>query len=156
MLRKWRQNSTLAMIETLERWKLTPAERLRAVIEDPQPAWKVRRDGMIELAIRSWALKDSVAAVAVAEVDQQRLSYFQSLCRKLGATEEQARLQAFMYYAALYGECVIKIKESNSARAKRRALLSRFIMGSDVIFPDFSRMSGGQKSRSRPLEHTAS
>jgi AcrR family transcriptional regulator len=134
ILRRWQQRATLSVIECLEHGGMPAAERLWRLQERSQSSLQARRNVQVELAIRGWARKDKVAAAAVAEVDQQRLSYIQSLCRALGFSEDESRVRAFLLYAVQFGECLIKIDETDTARGKRHEQLTKSIVGSDKAF----------------------
>lgn len=152
ILRSWQHSATLSIIERLEHSEMTPAERLRRLVEGPQSSQRSRLGALVELAIRGWARKDPMAAAAVAEVDEQRLRYIQSLCRALGSSDDEARVRAFLLYAAQFAECLIRIDESETVRTKRRARLTKSIMGTGVVF---SRGGGGGKKPARALAASA-
>jgi AcrR family transcriptional regulator len=158
VLRRWQQRATLSIIERLEHSGMSTAERLRKLVVEPQSTPQSRKGGFVELAIRAWARKDPVAAAAVKEVDQQRLTYLQSLCRALGSSEEEALARAYLLYAAQFAECLITADESSAERTKRLARLTKTIMGTDAIFAKADNTASGRRKQagSLPLEFTAS
>ncbi len=133
ILRRWQQRATLSVIECLEHGGMPAAERLWRLQERSQSSLQARRNVQVELAIRGWARKDKVAATAVAEVDQRRLSYIQSLCRALGFSEDESRVR-FPPVCSAVRECLIKIDETDTARGKRHEQLTKSIVGSDKAF----------------------
>jgi AcrR family transcriptional regulator len=145
VLRTWQQRSTLSIIERLEHSGMSATERLRKIVLEPQSTPQSRKAAFVELSIRNWARKDPTAAAAVAEVDEQRLTYYQSLCRALGSSNEEAQVRAYLLYAAQFAECLITVDEKPDERAKRLARQTKSIMGSDAIFAKAETRANGRK-----------
>jgi hypothetical protein len=69
----------------------------------------------LEIAIRAWAKTDDRVAIAVAEIDRQRVDYIASLLRELGIEARTARLRALIVYLAAIGSYFTQDSESRGA-----------------------------------------
>ena len=151
VLRTWQQRSTLSIIERLEHSGMSATETLKKIVLEPQSTPQSRKAAFVELSIRNWARKDPTAAAAVVEVDEQRLTYFQSLCRTLGSSNEEAQVRAYLLYAAQFAECLITVDENADERAKRLARQTKSIMGTDAIFAKDDTRANGRKREAGKL-----
>ncbi|MBS0416479.1 MAG: TetR/AcrR family transcriptional regulator [Proteobacteria bacterium] len=128
MLRTWQRKATLAIIERLEQSDKPAGERLRKILELPHFTNKGRRGALVELAIRDWARRDELAAVAVKEVDEQRLRYIAALYRSKGLKEEEASARAYLMYAYQFAETLIVTTENEAQQKSRRALCTEWLI----------------------------
>jgi hypothetical protein len=64
----------------------------------------------IELAIRSLARTDDVAAKAVRSVDRERLRHVGELFAALGWPAAQAQARAILFYSYLFGQALLDAK----------------------------------------------
>ena len=107
LLANWRRRMTTAVIEGLGARSGGAAARLRALLELPRrpraPAF-----ARVEQAIRDWSRRDARAAEAVREVDAIRLAYFEGLLREAGLDAETARRRAYLAYAMMMGDSVLR------------------------------------------------
>jgi AcrR family transcriptional regulator len=111
MLEKWRRDATFAVIARLEA-DVSPAQRIRRLIDLPVGGGSAKRGQNLELAIRLWANHDPGAAAAIEEIDQHRLSYLVSQLRGNGMTEAKAAARAYLIYAFILAESFIPSKAS--------------------------------------------
>jgi AcrR family transcriptional regulator len=99
ILNHWRRTATLAIIARLDQTEQTAAGRLRQLLKLPFHGPRAERGANVELSIRLWGRRDSRAATALAEVDQLRLSYIESLLRDCGFDAASAKARAILAYA---------------------------------------------------------
>lgn len=107
MLRTWKRRATLAIIQRVEHSGASPAERLRQMIDLPYHSPKSYSAARVELAIRAWARRDKSAANAVAEVDEQRLTFLASLLKRIGFDDLDASVRAYLIYSYNIAESLI-------------------------------------------------
>ena len=127
MLRAWKRRATLAIIERLEHGAVSTVDRLQQMIDLPYHSPKSFAAARVELAIRAWARSDKRAANAVAEVDEQRLTYLTGLFRRIGYDELDASVRAYLVYSYMISESLIvtgstqnnqKMLDARRARAR--------------------------------------
>lgn len=124
MLNEWRSTASVRIFRRLETEKKPVKSRLSHLLALPFASPKSERAASIELAIRLWARADKSVAAAVAQVDRRRLAYFAQLFEEHGASKEDARGRAFLFYAYLMAEAIIIVdKKSGVLEACERALL---------------------------------
>jgi AcrR family transcriptional regulator len=66
------------------------------------------RNSAVEAKVRHWARTDSLARAAVLNVDQMRLAFFEELFRKGNFSERDARARAYLAYAVMMGDSILK------------------------------------------------
>lgn len=124
MLKEWRGAATMQIYRRLETSPKPVRSRLEHLLALPFASPKSARAASIELAIRLWARADKSVATAVAHVDRRRLAYFAKLFEEHGASKDDARGRAFLFYAYLMAEAIIVVdKKSGVLEACERALL---------------------------------
>jgi AcrR family transcriptional regulator len=106
VLAEWRRRMTVDVTGRLESAGEPPAMLRRALslIRKKRPT----RQGAIERSVRQWARTDAVAEGAVVEVDGLRRDFFQSVFRKAGHGEADARRRAYVAYAIMMGDSVLQ------------------------------------------------
>ncbi len=97
MMDYWRQRTTTGLVAELGAMDASPQDRLARLFTISQTD-RARIGASIELAMRTWALTDDRPARALAEIDRQRLAYFESVVIANGIPAEQAPARAFMIY----------------------------------------------------------
>jgi AcrR family transcriptional regulator len=99
ILNEWRRQATLRIIARLDQTEQTPAGRLRHLIKLPFQGARSERGANVELSLRLWGRRDPRAAAALAEVDQLRMSYIESLFRDSGFDAARAKARAVLAYS---------------------------------------------------------
>jgi AcrR family transcriptional regulator len=123
MLKRWRKRSSYAVYTRLEREAESAEARLERLLDLPYSGARASRAAAIELAIRLWARRDSRAEDAVQKIDRIRLDYYAKLMVERGYAPKAARQQAFLFYAALMAEALIRVDNAEQVRADLRATL---------------------------------
>lgn len=107
LLARWRQRMTTNVIDRLAALGQRPNERLRALFVLPgrpnSPPF-----ARVEQSIRDWGRRDEQARHAVKEVDDIRLSYFKDLLVAQGLSEAVALKRAYIAYAIMMGDSVLR------------------------------------------------
>jgi AcrR family transcriptional regulator len=98
-LERWRRRATLALIERIDRGAMTPAERLRQILQLPFRGRRAAQAASVELAVRLWGRGDPRARVTLEEVDELRLRYISQVFVDAGAPADEARARAILAYA---------------------------------------------------------
>lgn len=94
LLQDWKVHKTQTIIESVEAATDDPHIKLLKLFE------LVAEDyDRLEQAVRVWAMKDEKAAIAIAEVDQRRLHYAQTLFHQLGFSPADAKMRARIAYS---------------------------------------------------------
>ncbi len=107
MLKEWRKRASYRIASRIESRASTPDERLKQTLALPNSTSRSKRAAAIELAIRLWAGRDTVAAKAVKHIDRVRLDYYAKLYGDMGFAPAKARQQAYVFYAALMAQAFI-------------------------------------------------
>jgi AcrR family transcriptional regulator len=127
-LQAWREQATMLLTERLERAHPDPREQLRDVISLPSRGRAAQRAARIELAIRAWARRDSMARQAVDEADGSRIAYIAQLFSALGFGVSEARFRAFALYAYLVAESQIAAPIAQLQRQERDRFVERLML----------------------------
>jgi AcrR family transcriptional regulator len=109
MLKQWRKWATYQVGDRIEKAVMDAGERLRRTLALPTSGPRATRAAAIEMAIRLWARRDEEAAAAVERIDHQRLRYYAKLFVERGHDEDEARRRAYLFYAALMSQAIVKI-----------------------------------------------
>jgi hypothetical protein len=113
----------LQLTARLERAHDDPREQLRDVISLPFRGRSAARAARIELAIRAWARRDTMARHAVDEADSSRIGYIAQLFSAIGFPLREARSRAFLLYTYVVGESLMATQGTATLRQER----SRFV-----------------------------
>lgn len=107
LLSRWRQRMTTNVIDRLSTLGQSPTERLRALFDLPRrpasPAF-----ARIEQSVRDWGRREDHAMEAVREVDEIRFLYFRTLLEEHGLDPETAERRAYIAYAIMMGDSVLR------------------------------------------------
>lgn len=123
VLAAWRERATLQLTQRLERASPDPLAQLRDVISLPFRGRSARRAARIELAIRAWARRDTMARRAVDEADALRIGYIAQVFSSLGFGIAEARHRAFL----LYSYVVAESQFGSPGTAEQRQERARFV-----------------------------
>ena len=107
VLQAWRTRSTDALTRRLQGSRGEPQAQLRDVISLPHRGRAAVRAARIELAIRAWARRDSMAREAVDEADASRIDYHRQIFEALDFVPEEAKLRAFVLYSCEVAESLL-------------------------------------------------
>ena len=99
ILKSWRLAATENLTRRLESASSDPREQLQDVLTLPFRGRSAARASRIELAIRAWARRDSMAKHAVDEADAARIAYIAQVFSSLGFGLQAARWRACIVYS---------------------------------------------------------
>lgn len=102
----WRQRTTTGLVAELAAMDATPEARLERLFGISQMD-RARTGSHIELAMRTWALTDTRAARALADIDRHRLAYFEAVVAASGVPAEQASARAFLIYSYVICDTIL-------------------------------------------------
>lgn len=119
----WHFNNRQELLDAiLEKWRLEQRviQRVEAIGGSPKHKLlnllnsvprKVHRNnsGATELAVRSWARNDEMAAQAVAYVDKERIIWTKNRLLDMGFEEEVAEMRAFIIYSYIMSQGVFSL-----------------------------------------------
>jgi AcrR family transcriptional regulator len=104
MLQHWKMEATDNIIVVLKERAMSPADRLRQLVEVATGEANAQYGGvMAEAAIRDWARCDALAAQTVKTVDVERLDYLDVLFAQCSKTPTSSRTNSVILYGALIG-----------------------------------------------------
>ena len=127
VLQAWREQTTVQLTLRLERAHVDPREQLRDVLSLPIRGRAAQRAARIELAIRAWARRDTMARQAVDEADGARLAYISQVFSSLGFGLAEARWRAFATYAYVVAESQIAAPIAQLQRAERDRFIEQLM-----------------------------
>ncbi|MCL4739586.1 MAG: TetR/AcrR family transcriptional regulator [Burkholderiaceae bacterium] len=125
VLQAWRAHATEQLTRRLESAHEDPREQLRDLLTLPRRGRAATRAARIELAIRAWARRDTMARAAVDEADSTRIGYIAQVFSALGFGIAEARQRAFMLYAQLIAESLLADHGSPTQRQDRARFAER-------------------------------
>jgi len=128
VLQAWRARATDALTRRLTVAQGDPQAQLRDVISLPHRGRAAVQAARIELAIRAWARRDSMAREALDEADASRIDYHRQIFEALGFSPAEARLRAFTLYSCEVAESLLHRQGSASDRDARQRFLQQFMM----------------------------
>lgn len=123
VLRTWRERTTGGIIARVNSQAGDARARLHSLFGLPNRSAAAVEGAALELAIRAWARRNAQARAAVDAVDEERLRYTASLFRDLGYTQDEAEARAFVGYAYLIGESLIRSQGTERAKKGRRQFI---------------------------------
>jgi AcrR family transcriptional regulator len=127
MLDAWRQAATDQIIERFSR-EADPQRQLQDLLSLPFRGRSAERAARVELAIRDWARRDSLARHALDDVDARRISYIAQCFSALGFGIAEARARAFLLYGWEVSESLMPRQGTAAQKQERSALLSRMLL----------------------------
>lgn len=128
VLNTWREAATEQIIERFESKHANARSLIKELISLPFRGRSAERAARIELAIRAWARRDSMARQAVDDVDARRISYHAQCFSALGFPIAEARARAFAMYAYEVAESVLSNQGNAAQKAERSALVERLLL----------------------------
>jgi AcrR family transcriptional regulator len=107
LLESWRRRMTLNIANRLGRLTNGAVNTVRALLALPRKTFSA--DGAaVEMSIREWGRREKVAHDALKEVDDIRLKSFEQSFQSLGFSARDARLRAYIAYAIMMGDSILK------------------------------------------------
>jgi len=107
LLNSWRRRMTLNIANKLGRVATGAVSSLRAMLALPRKTFSAA-GAAIEMSIRDWGRREKLAHDALKEVDKIRLSSFERSFQGLGFSAREARLRAYVAYAIMMGDSILK------------------------------------------------
>lgn len=130
VLNTWRIRATEQIIARFNAEHRDPREAIRALLTLPLRGRTAQRAARIELAIRAWARRDTLAKRAVADIDARRTRFITECFAAMGFTANEARCRAFLVYASMTADALLQPVESVEAQNERRAMVERLLVQS--------------------------
>lgn len=131
----WRRRMTLNIVTRLTRSAADGLSTLRGFLALPRRAFS-KRGAAIEMSIRDWGRREPTARQALKEVDLIRLSSFERIFRGLGFPAREAKIRAYVAYAIMMGDSILKETLSNEVSTDEFVELSARLLASPA--PDQS------------------
>jgi AcrR family transcriptional regulator len=98
IIQAWQFTNTEDVMQKVEAERGSPQEKILHLFKI-----SAEDDDRLEKAMRIWAIYDSRAAAAIAQVDRQRLDYLQHLFLQTGFNNTEAEVRARVAYATRLG-----------------------------------------------------
>ncbi len=128
VLQQWRRRATIDLSRRiLEVSSEDLQTRLRTLISLPHRGRSAVRAARIELAIRAWARRDSLAREAVDEADRSRLQVHIDTFRALGYSSAESSQRAFLTYSYELGESLMHHLGSDEERRARQDFVEQLV-----------------------------
>jgi AcrR family transcriptional regulator len=107
LLNSWRRRMTLNIYNKLGRVSTGAVSTLRALLALPRKKFSAA-GAAIEMSIRDWGRRETVAHDALKEVDEIRLRSFEQSFQRLGFSAREARIRGYIAYAIMMGDSILK------------------------------------------------
>jgi AcrR family transcriptional regulator len=107
LLASWRRRMTLDIAGRLGRLANGAVGTLSALLTLPRKTFSAA-GAAVEMSIRDWGRREKRAHGALEEVDRIRLRSFEQSFLKLGLPAREARLRAYVAYAIMMGDSILK------------------------------------------------
>ena len=122
LMNAWKQRTTESVITELEN-DLSPESRLTKLV-----GLALSNEFSLDKAMRSWSMDDNRVNKIVAEVDNQRITYIESLLEALRTDKQEISLRARVLYWSCIGRSVIEGDPKSSFReADIKRLIKMFL-----------------------------
>lgn len=108
VLEHWMDRATIQVTRWARSEDARGVERLCRLLSLPALTPPDKKGADIELAVRSWARREKLAADTVREVDRIRFDYFVELMSDLGLEGDEARRRAAIAQAFMLGEALLQ------------------------------------------------
>ena len=108
ILEKWHKDQRV--IKKVENIGGTPKEKLINLLESVPRSTQRNNSGATELAVRSWARNDTLAAETIAIVDKERIDWVKGYFIELGYDESVAESRAFLTYGYIMAQGIFSIE----------------------------------------------
>lgn len=116
VLEHWMDRATIQITRWARAEDTRGMERLTRLLSLPANTPPDKRGADIELAVRSWARREKLAADTVKKVDRLRADFFLELIEELGFSGEEARRRAAIAQSFMLGEALLKTGASKAER----------------------------------------
>ncbi len=128
ILQGWRDAATEQVTRRFSNAASNPRDLLHEVLSLPFRGRSALRAGRVELAIRDWARRDTLARQAVDEADNTRISYISQCFSALGFSIPQARHRAGILYAYQLGESLMAHQGAHAQKNGRSDLVEQLLL----------------------------
>ena len=106
ILEAWRKKNTLNVMNRIVS-VLTPLRSLRGLLSLPRRPGSIR-GARVEMSVRDWSRRDNNTYRSLQEIDVIRLRGFEQLFRRMGFAAKEARARAYVAYAIMMGDSILK------------------------------------------------
>lgn len=141
VLQAWRVRATDALTRRLAVAQGDPKAQLRDVISLPHRGRAAARAARIELAIRAWARRDTMARAALDEADASRIEYHRNIFEALGFEADDAQLRAFVLYSCEVAESLLHGQGQKAHHLARQQFLEALMQ--TPLKPSVDQQSAG-------------
>ncbi len=128
MLQHWMNRATLATISRINHQSENAAARLEQLITLPARTNPEAHGAEIELAIRSWARSNELAANTFKEVDRIRTDYLRNIFRELNFKEKEVKLRADIAHSFIVGSPLLRHSGSDKSRLDNAKMLAAMLL----------------------------
>jgi len=108
----WKQRTTESVIDELDN-NLSPERRLTKLV-----GLTLSNELTLDKAMRSWSMEDHRVSQFVAEVDNQRILYVESLLEAIMPNKQDLALKAKVLYWSCIGQSVVETNSKSTYRKK--------------------------------------
>ncbi len=136
LLLGWQEEQTEQVIEGYRRQGVQRDDLIRELVDLPSHGRAAARGASVELAIRAWARRDDKARRVVDRVDAKRLDYIQDCFAHLGFAPADARSRAFLLYAYMQSESLLRNQGSAADKDHRRRFVAQALLAPATADPD--------------------
>lgn len=123
VLNHWMERATLQVTRWARAEETAGADSLRRLLSLPATTPPDKHGADVEIAIRSWARREELAARTVREVDAIRRDFFVELMTELGFSGEDAQRRAAAAQSFMLGEALL---HKETGRDERLAIVGAF------------------------------
>ncbi|MGE3066498.1 MAG: TetR/AcrR family transcriptional regulator [Hyphomicrobiaceae bacterium] len=141
ILDAWRKKNTLNVMSRIVSMA-APLRSLRGLLALPRRAASAR-GARVEMSVRDWARRDDATFRSLREIDHTRLRSFEQLFLRLGFAGRDAKARAYVAYAVMMGDSVLK--DTIGGEAPAETYLDTAI-GLLTAPPAAARTGGGKRT----------
>ncbi|QDZ00343.2 TetR/AcrR family transcriptional regulator [Nitratireductor mangrovi] len=116
VLEHWMDRATIQVTRWARSEEEGGLERLERLLSLPANTPPDKRGAEIELAVRSWARREKLAADTVRKVDEVRADFFRELMADLGLDGEEAAKRAAIAQSFMLGEALLQTGRTKAER----------------------------------------
>lgn len=129
VLEHWMDRATIQVTRWARSEEGTGKERLARLLSLPANTPPDKHGADIELAVRSWARREKLAAETVRKVDEMRAEFFLELMGALGFSGGEARRRAAIAQSFMLGEALLKTHPDRQERLAAVDMCVAFLSG---------------------------
>lgn len=129
ILDHWTDWATIQITRWARSEGASARERLEWLLALPARSRPDKRGADIELAIRSWALRDPLAAATVKTVDTLRADYFRELLATPDLDEDEVNRRVAIAQAYMLGDALLKTDRDRETRIANARACAAMIVG---------------------------